>query len=114
MLDLMPSCSLTMSHRSGRDLAASCCSTCSARPVFLQEFNRGLFDYLIATDDPSKAPAQQQQTGTKRKADVLEAASDAGLDDEPDISTPAEVRRAAACSTSAQAGSCTETQRTQH
>eukprot|EP00891_Asterochloris_glomerata_P006955 jgi/Astpho2/6955/e_gw1.00107.46.1_t len=32
-------------------------------------FNRGLFDYLIATDDPAKAPAQQHQAGAKRKAD---------------------------------------------
>ena len=100
---------LVMSHRSCRqDLTASCCFTCSARPVFLQEFNRGLFDYLIATDDPSKAPPQQQQVGTKRKADVLEAANAAELDDEPDIIPPAQVREAAACSTSARACSCSE------
>lgn len=59
---------------------------------YLQEFNRGLFDYLIATDDPAKAPAQQHQAGAKQKADVLAAAGAAGLDDEPDNSFSAEVR----------------------
>ena len=82
---------------SGRDHTCGLC---------MQEFNRGLFDYLIATDDPAKAPAQQQQVGTKRKADVLEAADAAGLDDEPDISATAQVREAASCSTSAWACSC--------
>ena len=77
---------------SGRDHICGLC---------MQEFNRGLFDYLIATDDPAKAPAQPQQAGTKQKADVLEAADAAGLYDAPDISATAQVREAASCSTSA-------------
>ena len=54
----------------------------------MQEFNRGIFDFLIATDDPTK-----QQAGTAADPAVDPAAEQAasssqrpGQEDEPDAS----------------------------